>query len=109
MSSPRLYILISAFESPLGSFSTFATRFIDPAWGFATGWNYAIQCLVIMPVEIIAAVITIEYWNPPIPAWASITIFLIAVISINLCGIKTFGEVEYGFSVLKVTATIGFM
>jgi amino acid transporter len=22
-----------------GSFSTFATRFLDPAWGFAIGWN----------------------------------------------------------------------
>merc|ERR1712144_124593 len=26
-----------------GSFSAFATRFIDPAWGFASGWNYAMQ------------------------------------------------------------------
>lgn len=92
-----------------GSFSTFATRFIDPAWGFATGWNYAIQCLVIMPVEIIAAAITLEYWSTSIPTWASITIFLVAVIFISLCGIKTFGEAEYAFSILKVTAIIGFI
>ncbi|KAF7871561.1 hypothetical protein EAF04_003668 [Stromatinia cepivora] len=92
-----------------GSFSTFATRFIDPAWGFATGWNYAIQCLVIMPVELIAAAITLDYWNLPIPTWASITIFLAAVSFISLCGIKTFGEAEYGFSILKVTAIIGFI
>lgn len=24
-----------------GSFSAYSTRFIDPAWGFAMGWNYA--------------------------------------------------------------------
>ncbi|KAF7910876.1 uncharacterized protein EAF01_002385 [Botrytis porri] len=92
-----------------GSFSTFATRFIDPAWGFATGWNYAIQCLIIMPVEIIAAAITLEFWSTSIPTWASITIFLLAVIFISLCGIKTFGEAEYAFSILKVTAIIGFI
>ncbi|KAJ8058042.1 hypothetical protein OCU04_012903 [Sclerotinia nivalis] len=92
-----------------GSFSTFATRFIDPAWGFATGWNYAIQCLIIMPVELMAAAITLKYWNLPIPTWASITIFLAAVAFISLCGIKTFGEAEYGFSILKVTAIIGFI
>ncbi|KAB8304750.1 hypothetical protein EYC80_004104 [Monilinia laxa] len=92
-----------------GSFSTFATRFIDPAWGFATGWNYAIQCLVIMPVEIIAGAITLDYWNPSIPTWASISMFLIIVTFISLCGIKTFGEAEYAFAILKVTAIIGFI
>jgi amino acid transporter len=25
-----------------GSFSAFATRFLDPAWGFAMGWNVSI-------------------------------------------------------------------
>jgi amino acid transporter len=30
-----------------GSFSAFATRFIDPAWGFASGWNYAMQWLFV--------------------------------------------------------------
>ena len=44
-----------------GSFSTFATRFIDPAWGFACGWNYAMQWLFTFPLEIMAASITLEY------------------------------------------------
>lgn len=26
-----------------GSFSAYSTRFLDPAWGFAMGWNYALQ------------------------------------------------------------------
>jgi amino acid transporter len=26
-----------------GSFSAYSTRFLDPAWGFAMGWNYAMQ------------------------------------------------------------------
>ena len=33
-----------------GSFSAFATRFIDPAWGFAIGWNYALQWLFTVPL-----------------------------------------------------------
>jgi amino acid transporter len=62
-----------------------------------------------MPLEIMAASITLEYWNSPIPAWASITFFLLLVILINLCGVKTYGEAEYAFSILKVTAVIGFI
>ena len=92
-----------------GSFSAFATRFIDPAWGFASGWNYAMQWLFVMPLEVMAASITLEYWHLGIPGWASISIFLLIIITINLCGVKTYGEAEYGFSILKVTAVIGFI
>ncbi|KAK9246928.1 amino acid permease-domain-containing protein [Lipomyces tetrasporus] len=38
-----------------GSFATYSTRFIDPAWGFAMGWNYAMQWLVVFPLELVAA------------------------------------------------------
>lgn len=92
-----------------GSFSAFATRFIDPAWGFASGWNYAMQWLFVMPLEIMSAAITLEYWNSDMPKWAGITIFLAVIIAINLCGVKTYGEAEYFFSILKVTAVIGFI
>jgi len=92
-----------------GSFSAFATRFIDPAWGFACGWNYAMQWLVTFPLEIMAASITLEYWHADIPGWASITVSLIAIIAINLCSVKVYGEAEYCFSIMKVTAVIGFM
>lgn len=92
-----------------GSFSAFATRFIDPAWGFASGWNYAMQWAITMPLEVMAAAITLEYWNLDLPQWAAITIFLILIIGINLCGVKVYGEAEYTFSILKVTAVIGFI
>ncbi|KAK0109808.1 hypothetical protein ONS95_002480 [Cadophora gregata] len=92
-----------------GSFSAFATRFIDPAWGFASGWNYAMQWAITMPLEVMAAVITLEYWNLNLPSWVAITIFLLLIIGINLCGVKVYGEAEYTFSILKVTAVIGFI
>lgn len=92
-----------------GSFSAFATRFIDPAWGFASGWNYAMQWLFVMPLEIMAAALTLEYWDTNIPKWAAITMFLFVIVTINLCGVKAYGEAEYAFSIMKVTAVIGFM
>jgi yeast amino acid transporter len=92
-----------------GSFSAFATRFIDPAWGFASGWNYAMQWAFTMPLEVMAAAITLEYWSLPIPGWAAITIFLLIITSINLFSVRIYGEAEYVFSIMKVTAVIGFM
>ncbi|EKD14061.1 uncharacterized protein L3040_007937 [Drepanopeziza brunnea f. sp. 'multigermtubi'] len=92
-----------------GSFSAFATRFIDPAWGFATGWNYACQWIFTMPIEIMAAAITLEFWDLNLPEWAAITIFLLIVATVSLCGVNVYGEAEYSFSIIKVTAIIGFI
>lgn len=62
-----------------------------------------------MPLEIIAASITISYWNAEINKAIFVTIFLLLIISINLCGVKGYGEAEFIFAVIKVAAVIGFM
>ncbi|CCC06446.1 unnamed protein product [Sordaria macrospora k-hell] len=92
-----------------GSFSSYSTRFLDPAWGFAMGWNYALQWLTVLPLELVAASITIGYWNDKLNKAIFITIFLIIVIIINLFGIKGYGEAEFVFSLIKITAVIGFI
>ncbi|KAI0124647.1 amino acid permease [Xylariales sp. AK1849] len=92
-----------------GSFSAFSTRFLDPSWGFAMGWNYALQWVVVLPLEIIAASITISYWNPFLPRAIFVTIFLIAIVIINFFGVKGYGEAEFVFAIVKVTAVIGFI
>ena len=92
-----------------GSFSAFSTRFLDPAWGFAMGWNYAIQWLVTLPLETVSATIVLGYWDTGVsePIW--VTIFLILIIGINLFGVRGYGEAEFVLSIVKVTAVVGFI
>lgn len=93
-----------------GSFASYSTRFIDPAWGFAMGWNYAIQWLVILPLEIVAASITVDYWVDDRhlnAAW--VVMFWMLIVSINFFGVKGYGEAEFVFSIVKVTAVIGYI
>lgn len=92
-----------------GSFSHYSTRFIDPAWGFAMGWNYALQWLVTLPLEIVGASITVEYWISPryTAAWA--TVFWVLIVSINLFGVEGYGEAEFVFSIIKIVAVVGFI
>ncbi|KAK2754929.1 amino acid permease [Colletotrichum kahawae] len=92
-----------------GSFSAYSTRFLDPSWGFAMGWNYALQWLIVLPLEIIAASITITYWDGRITKAIFVTIFLVGIIAINLFGVKGYGEAEFIFSIIKVIAVIGFI
>lgn len=92
-----------------GSFSAYSTRFLDPAWGFAMGWNYAMQWLVVLPLEIVAAAITIDYWNVNVNKAVWVTIFWVLIVVINLFGVKGYGEAEFVFSLIKVIAVIGFI
>jgi yeast amino acid transporter len=71
--------------------------------------SYALQWLVVLPLEIIAASITITYWNPNANRAIFVTIFLILIVVINFFGVKGYGEAEFLFAIVKVTAVIGFM
>ncbi|OAP56523.1 hypothetical protein AYL99_09702 [Fonsecaea erecta] len=94
-----------------GAFSVYASRFVDEAWGFAMGWNYALQWLVTLPLEIVAASLTLEFWpgSRDVNGAAWVTIFLVAIIIINFFGVRGYGEAEFVFSIIKVVAVIGFI
>jgi amino acid transporter len=67
------------------------------------------QWLVVLPLEIIAASITTDFWNSQLDHAIFVTIFLVVIITINLFGVKGYGEAEFVFSIIKVIAVIGFM
>ncbi|EEB07070.1 amino acid permease inda1 [Schizosaccharomyces japonicus yFS275] len=91
-----------------GGFTTYATRFIDPSWGFALGWNYLLHFLCTIPLELTVATVTIKFWTD-VNSGIWITIFLVLLIIINLFGVKGYGEVEFALSAVKVIAMVGFI
>lgn len=92
-----------------GSFYTYSARFIDPAWGFAMGWNYVLQWAAVLPLELTVCGITISYWNENISTAVWISIFLVAIIIINLFGALGYAEEEFWASCFKLGATVVFM
>ncbi|KAG7663598.1 GAP1 [[Candida] subhashii] len=92
-----------------GAFITYNSRFIDPSWGFAMAWNYALQWLVILPLELVAASLTIKYWDPNTNSAAYVSGFFFFIISINFFGVRGYGEAEFIFSATKVIAICGFI
>lgn len=47
-----------------GSFSTYATRFVDPSLGFALGWNYWFNWVITVAADVTIAAQVIQYWSP---------------------------------------------
>jgi yeast amino acid transporter len=74
-----------------------------------TPTSYALQWLIALPLEIISASIVTTYWNSSLNKAVFVTIFLAAIVGINLCGVKGYGEAEFIFAIIKVIAVIGFM
>ncbi|KAI1799249.1 amino-acid permease inda1 [Daldinia bambusicola] len=92
-----------------GGFYTYATRFIDPSWGFAMGWNYVLQWAVVVPLELTVCAISIGYWNSDISPGVWITIFYVFLIIVNIFGTLGYAEEEFWASLLKLGATVVFM
>ncbi|KAF4591535.1 Amino-acid permease inda1 [Ophiocordyceps camponoti-floridani] len=92
-----------------GGFYTYSARFIDPAWGFAMGWNYVFQWAVVLPLELTVCGITIQYWNAEISVAVWISVFLGAIIVVNIFGALGYAEEEFWASCFKLAATVIFM
>jgi amino acid transporter len=67
------------------------------------------QWLIVLPLEIIAASITVGYWNSDLHRSIFTTVFLFAIVVINLFGVKGYGEAEFVFALIKVVAVIAFV
>lgn len=92
-----------------GAFVTYNTRFLDPSLSFSLAWNYALQWLVVLPLELVAASMTIQYWDTTTNPAAYVVIFYVLIVAINFFGVKGYGEAEFLFSLIKVLAVTGFI
>jgi amino acid transporter len=93
-----------------GAFVVHATRFINKPWGFAMGWNYATQWLIVLPLELVALTIVFKYWHAvdKVTSAGLALIFWVIIIIINLFGVRGYGEAEMLFAILKIIAVVGF-
>ncbi|KAJ7623715.1 general APC amino acid permease [Roridomyces roridus] len=90
-----------------GTFPHYASRWVDPALGFAVGWNYFFANVTAVPVEINAAVILMTFWDKDTSHAAIYTaIIAISVCAINIFGVRYFGESEFFFSITKLLLII---
>ncbi|QRV75531.1 amino acid permease [Ceratobasidium sp. AG-Ba] len=92
-----------------GGFVHYASRFIDPSVGFALGVNYWYCYGIAIPVELTAAAIVIQYWTTSVNVAVWITIQYILVLIINFLGVRWYGEFEFWFSAIKITAIVGLI
>ncbi|KAK6359190.1 hypothetical protein TWF696_000355 [Orbilia brochopaga] len=97
---------------PISSpFIRFAGRFVDEAFGVAVGYNFFIFEAIMVPFEIIAGAVILEFWN--VGQYVNTAVFMAIIIVgyalINLFAVKWYGEAEFWMALGKVVLIVGLL
>jgi AAT family amino acid transporter len=93
-------------EPSTGSFATFGNKYIHPLAGYITAWSNWFQWVIVGMAEVIAVGVYMQYWFPDLPAWIPGIIAMIILGAANLVSVKSFGEFEFWFAMIKIVTII---
>ncbi|MGG0789929.1 amino acid permease [Peribacillus simplex] len=92
-----------------GSFGTIAEKYISPFAGFVVRYSYWIANVLAIGVEVSAIAVYMKYWFPDVPGSVWIFLFAALLIYVNATSVNTFGNFEYVFSMIKISAIVIFI
>src|SRR5436190_8374198 len=92
-----------------GSFGVFADLYLSRWAGFVVRATYAFVQILAIGAEVTAVAIYFGFWFPGVPPWLWVVGMAAVLVAINTAQVRVFGEVEYGFAVIKVFAILLFI
>lgn len=92
-----------------GSFGTISEKYINPMAGYLVRYSYWVANVLAVGVEISAIAIYMKYWFPDVPGIVWIFLFAAILIYVNATSVNTFATFEYWFSMIKISAIVGFV
>lgn len=92
-----------------GSWSAYAREYLGKPAGFIAGWNWWYVCVVVCMVELTAASEFMAFWFPDMPRWITTAVCLVLITAANTFNVKAFGEFEFYFTLIKVTAVVAMI
>ncbi|MCD5345597.1 amino acid permease [Agromyces sp. S2-1-8] len=92
-----------------GSFGQYASRYVGPFAGFLTGWTYTFEMFVVALADVTAFGVYMGFWFPDVERWVWILAIVFVIAAVNLASVKVFGELEFWFSLIKITAIVAMI
>ncbi|KAH0018655.1 amino acid permease, partial [Aureobasidium melanogenum] len=99
---------VTALLPVTGSFVRHAEFLIDPALGFAIGWNIVYGCALSIPSEISAICVLFQYWTD-INSSLWIVIFIVLTFVVGIAFVGIYGEIEFLMALLKIALVVGLV
>ncbi|EON64971.1 hypothetical protein W97_04206 [Coniosporium apollinis CBS 100218] len=95
--------------TPGSSMNLFGYRYVSRSMGFSLGWLYFYSLGILVPYEITAAGLVIEYWNPSVSIAVWITVMIVVIVGLNALPVGFYGETEFWFASTKVIMMLGLL
>jgi len=92
-----------------GAFGIYAETYLNAWSGFAVRATYGLVQIIAIGAEVTAVAIYCGFWFPQVPQWAWVAGASIGLVAINALQVGSFGEFEYWFAVVKVSAIVIFI
>ncbi|WEV67336.1 amino acid permease [Bifidobacterium sp. ESL0769] len=92
-----------------GSFAVYSSKYVDPALGFAMGWDYWLNWAIAGATDISTAALLMQYWFPKSPGWVWSLTMLVIIFCLNAFVVSAFGETEFWLALIKVVTIIIFI
>jgi amino acid transporter len=73
------------------------------------GYNYVFQWAIVLPLELVVAGLTVNYWGVDVSIAVWITVFWLAIIIVCVFGVLGYAEEEFWVALLKLMTVIIFM
>lgn len=100
---------MAAASPESGSFSAYADRALGRWAGMTIGWLYWFFWVVVLAVEATAGARIMHNWISGVPQWAFALAVMLALTATNLFSVASYGEFEFWFAAIKVTAIVVFI
>ena len=83
-----------------GTMGFYGHRNASDSLGFAMGWLYFYSLGILVPYEITAAGIVIDYWNTDVNIAVWISIFIVVIVALNTLPVAFYGEMLKGLRIV---------
>ncbi len=92
-----------------GAFGVYAETYLNAWAGFVVRSTYGFVQIIAIGAEVTAVAIYFGFWFPHVPQWLWVLGASVGLVAVNALQVGRFGEFEYWFALIKVTAILAFI
>jgi GABA permease len=105
----RMLAEMASAHPAVGGFYEYNRLALGQLAGFMTGWMYWYFWIIVVALEAVAGARLLTSWLSSVPAWI-FTLSLMTIFTLlNLLSVRSWGEAEYWFALIKVAAITLFL
>lgn len=100
---------LALYRPVTGAFSSYAHELLGRRTGFITGWSYWLTWVLVGIAEISGIGVLMRHWFAELPQWIPALVAGLLLYGINMRAVRSFGELEYWLSLVKVVTILGLL